>query len=242
MSNAIKFTPEGGAITITIAEPEPGLARFRVEDTGSGIEEGDLDHVFDRYWQARGTAHLGTGLGLAITKGIVEAHGGTISVESRLGHGTTFSFTLPIALVPAVVPSTNAHDKIASQRAAAQGTGYRVLVVDDEPNALSALASLLEDDGFVVETAADGLRALPKVRDFVPDIMLVDIEMPGLKGDDLVRKVRADVAELPVILMTGHGEHVVATAQLELRTSYIAKPIDIDDLISAIHRELHKEH
>ena len=117
-----------------------GFARFRVEDTGSGIPEGDLSHVFDRYWQARGTAHLGTGLGLAIAKGIVESHGGTISVESRVGHGTTFSFTLPIAHDRAVVPSADAHGKIASQRAAAQGTGYRVLVVDDEPDALSALA------------------------------------------------------------------------------------------------------
>ena len=97
LSNAIKFTPAGGAITVSMTEGAPGYVRFAVEDTGCGIAEADLPHVFDRYWQAPGTAHLGTGLGLSIAKGIVEAHGGTIAVESHLGHGTTFSFTLPLA-------------------------------------------------------------------------------------------------------------------------------------------------
>jgi signal transduction histidine kinase len=97
LSNAIKFTPQGGSITLSMTEVGPGHARFSVEDTGAGIAEADLPRVFDRYWQASATAHLGSGLGLAITKGIVEAHGGAISVESRLDHGTTFSFTLRLA-------------------------------------------------------------------------------------------------------------------------------------------------
>jgi signal transduction histidine kinase len=100
LSNAIKFTPPGGAIAISVAEVEPESAQFSVEDTGIGVPGGDLVHVFDRYWQASATAHLGTGLGLAIAKGIVETHGGTMSVESRVGHGTTFSFTLPLVRGP----------------------------------------------------------------------------------------------------------------------------------------------
>jgi signal transduction histidine kinase len=104
LSNAIKFTPRGGTIKILMAEAVAGYARFSVEDTGRGIPAGDLDHVFDRYWQAKETAHLGTGLGLAIAKGIVEAHGGAISVESRFGDGATFSFTLPVAHDPDPVP------------------------------------------------------------------------------------------------------------------------------------------
>ncbi len=230
LSNAIKFTPEGGSITISMVEGEPGYARFSVKDRGCGIPDSDLPRVFDRYWQAKETSHLGTGLGLAIAKGIVEAHSGTMSVESRIGHGTTFSFTLPLAS-DAVVPVHRVSAK----------TGSRVLVVDDEPNALSALAALLEEKGFVVETATDAREALPKVRDFAPDILIVDVELPGLKGPDLVRKVREDLTDLPVILMTGHGEHVVATAQMELRASYIAKPLEIGELVSAIHRELDKE-
>jgi signal transduction histidine kinase/ActR/RegA family two-component response regulator len=230
LSNAIKFTPKGGSITLSMMEVEPNQARFSVEDTGAGIAEADLPYVFDRYWQATATAHLGTGLGLAITRGIVEAHGGAISVESRVGQGTTFSFTLPLAAQEATR---------ADARASAQAA--RVLVVDDEPNALSALASLLEEEGFVVETAINGLVALPMVRDFAPDILVVDLEMPGLKGDDLIHKVREQRSELPVILMTGHDDHVVATARKELGAGYISKPFDIDELVAAIHRALEKE-
>jgi len=94
LSNAIKFTPTGGTITVSMTSVDPGHVRFSITDTGAGIADADLPHVFDRYWQAAATAHLGTGMGLAIAKGIVEAHGGTISVESSVGRGTSFSFTL----------------------------------------------------------------------------------------------------------------------------------------------------
>jgi PAS domain S-box-containing protein len=96
IGNAIKFTPAGGHITIS-ATPRERDVEFRVADTGGGIAAGDLPHVFDRFWQARKGAHGGAGLGLPITRGIVEAHGGRIWVESTLGRGTTLSFTIPRA-------------------------------------------------------------------------------------------------------------------------------------------------
>lgn len=96
IGNAIKFTPEGGQITIR-AENEALAVKFAVCDTGPGIPPEHLPHVFDRYWQAKSTAKLGTGLGLSIAKGIVEAHGGRIWVESEPGHGASFLFTLPAA-------------------------------------------------------------------------------------------------------------------------------------------------
>jgi len=244
LTNAIKFTPEGGSITVTVTRAGTEYARFSVEDTGCGIPEEDLPHVFDRYWQAKKTSRLGTGLGLAITKGIAEAHGGTVSVESRVGLGTTFSFTLPLARA-AAAPSAHVDAQFSEHQAslhrAGHRTGHRVLVVDDEPNALAALAFLLKEEGFVVETATDGCHALPKVLEFRPDVLIVDVEMPGLKGPDLVRKVREDRPELPVILMTGHSDHVIATAQMELRASHIRKPIEIAELVSAIDRALEKE-
>jgi signal transduction histidine kinase len=94
LGNAIKFTPEGGSIALR-AEPADEFVQFSVSDTGPGIRAEDLAHIFERYWQATRTAALGTGLGLAIVKGIVEAHGGTIRVETRAGVGSTFHFTLP---------------------------------------------------------------------------------------------------------------------------------------------------
>jgi signal transduction histidine kinase len=96
IGNAIKFTPEGGQITVRV-ENETQAVRFAVCDTGPGIPPENLTHVFDRYWQAKSTAKLGTGLGLSIAKGIVEAHGGRIWVESEPGHGASFMFTLPAA-------------------------------------------------------------------------------------------------------------------------------------------------
>ncbi len=96
IGNAIKFTPKGGSITIR-ATHESGEVRFTVADSGPGIPREHLDHVFDRYWQAKSTAKLGTGLGLSIAKGIVEAHGGRIWAESPPGRGAEFNFTLPVA-------------------------------------------------------------------------------------------------------------------------------------------------
>jgi signal transduction histidine kinase len=98
IGNAVKFTPAGGSIAVSARETAPET-RFFVTDNGAGIEPGELPHIFDRYWQARRTAHLGTGLGLSIAKALVEAHGGTISAVSQTGGGpgggSTFSFTIP---------------------------------------------------------------------------------------------------------------------------------------------------
>jgi signal transduction histidine kinase len=96
IGNAIKFTPEYGIVRVT-AEDQGSDVLFTVSDTGPGIAEHHIPHVFDRFWQASKTQHMGTGLGLSISKGIVEAHGGKIWVNSRFGHGATFLFTLPKA-------------------------------------------------------------------------------------------------------------------------------------------------
>ena len=95
IGNAIKFTSEGGSITVS-AEPVAGELRFAVTDTGSGIPAEELPHIFERFWQARNTARMGAGLGLAIAEGIVKAHGGKIWAESEPGKGTTLFFTLPL--------------------------------------------------------------------------------------------------------------------------------------------------
>ena len=96
VGNAMKFTPPGGRITVA-ARADGDEVEVSVKDTGAGMSEADLERVFEPYWQAQRTASLGAGLGLKIAKGIVEAHGGRIWVESALGEGTTFHFTLPIA-------------------------------------------------------------------------------------------------------------------------------------------------
>jgi signal transduction histidine kinase len=110
LGNAIKFVDGGGAIHVRVDGVAEGV-RFSVMDSGPGIPESDLPHLFDRHWRAKGTAHLGAGLGLAISKGIVEAHGGRIWVESELGRGTCFRFLVPRAPEdesPAIIPPAEA--------------------------------------------------------------------------------------------------------------------------------------
>ena len=101
IGNSIKFTPDGGEIVVAARDLERAI-EIEVRDTGSGIAPDHLPHVFDRFWQAKDTAHKGTGLGLAIVKGLVEAHGGTVRVKSELGVGTSFIFTLSRELRPAL--------------------------------------------------------------------------------------------------------------------------------------------
>ena len=112
IGNATKFTPEGGRITLGVT-PAGDFARFVVSDTGPGIGSNDLVHIFDRFWQARATPRRGSGLGLAIARGIIEAHGGRIWVESELGRGSTFSFSVPA--VPVEPPATNASPRGQAQ-------------------------------------------------------------------------------------------------------------------------------
>ena len=97
IGNAIKFTPDNGLIRVSAGKTGNDEVCFAVSDTGSGIAPYDIPHIFDRYWQSKGTAHKGTGLGLSIAKGIVEAHGGRIWVQSELEKGSVFLFTLPLS-------------------------------------------------------------------------------------------------------------------------------------------------
>ena len=96
LGNAVKFTPDGGRILVT-ARRDGSVIEYSVKDNGPGIPERDLPHVFERYWQAKKTAHLGAGLGLAIARGIAESHGGSVSVANSADGGAVFSFTIPIA-------------------------------------------------------------------------------------------------------------------------------------------------
>lgn len=235
IGNALKFTARGGCITIG-AKPREGEVLFWVADTGEGVPADEVEHLFERFWQARKADRQGAGLGLAIVKGIVEKHGGKIWVESKIGVGTTFLFTVPTASSEGEHAPRDTEEAPPGEKA----RPVRILIVDDEPRALSALQSLLMEEGFFVETAQSGSEAVSKLAGFVPDVLVADVEMSGLNGVELTARVRKQLPEIPVILMTGHDEthELVEVALQDARVDYIGKPIDIEEFVHAIRRAL----
>ncbi|HEX2675736.1 MAG TPA: response regulator, partial [Polyangiales bacterium] len=123
----------------------------------------------------------------------------------------------------------------------AAGSRGRVLIADDEANARTALAELLREEGYAVETAADGFKALPKLEEFAPHMLLTDLKMPGMDGLELMRKAREHDREMPVVVMTAHGAIETAVdAMRQGAADYLTKPINVDELVIVIDRVLER--
>ena len=205
LSNALKFTPEGGTVTISVSCAESALV-LRVEDTGAGIGPQFLPHVFDRFRQedaATTRAHGGLGLGLSIVRHLVELHGGTVRAESDgEGRGSAFVVELPVAQTPAL---QKAYDGAApSLEDLPSLAGVRVLVVEDDSDALALVAAVLRRQGAEVATASGTALALEALGQSVPDVLLSDIAMPGSDGYALIRAVRArpEWSRIPAAALT----------------------------------------
>lgn len=206
LGNALKFTPRGGLIRFS-ASQTADFVTFAVQDSGLGISPVHLPHVFERFWQSETEMKSkGSGLGLSIAKGIVETHGGRIWVESQLGQGTQFYFTLPISNQGKVAefPSSTrqSNEKVSLK-------GVHVLIVDDSPEFLVLTSQILERAGARVSQAASVGEALTRLRDCYPDVILTDIELDGEGGYDLLRRVRSLTVgrrrEIPIAALTGHS-------------------------------------
>ena len=237
VSNAVKFTPSG---TITCSARREGESVvLAVADTGVGIAPEDHDTVFEQFRQAGDTLTdkpRGTGLGLPICREIVEHHGGRIWVESALGAGSTFAFTLP---VPAVeVGRTDDGEPIASG-IGGDRTGerpQRVLVVEDDPGTRELVRQALESNGFAVDVAPDGRRALEMVAADPPAAMVLDVMLPGLDGFSVVERMKAELpgGGPPVVMLTIVDEPERA-ARLGVE-AYLRKPFDTDELLRRVRR------
>jgi hypothetical protein len=247
LGNALKFTPEGGHITIDALQID-GTVRVRVRDDGIGIEPEFLPHVFERFRQGDSSPtrnYGGLGLGLSIVKQLVEAHDGEVTVESAgPGQGATFSIILPAVSEPSDA-------EFRANRAGNQpGTaeiprldGVRVLVVDDEPDACSIMAHALEASGADVTVASGAADALGKLQVTDIDVLLADIAMPETNGYALIRSVRAlpdhRVASIPAVAVTAHArqceQEEAFTAGFQ---SHLAKPLDPGELVRTVRNLL----
>ena len=214
LSNAAKFTPAGGKIEISVSQ-DNGQVQIQVKDSGPGIDPAFLPHVFERFRQADGSTtrtHGGLGLGLAIVRHLVELHGGTIAVENREDdHGAIFRVRLPL-------PSGELHSeaiakaagRFKEQRAEAPTLeGLRILIVDDETDALDLISVELAQHGARVTGSSNAQDALKALESDTFDLMISDIGMPGIDGYELIRQIRAQEnsrhQEFPAVALTAYA-------------------------------------
>ena len=206
VSNAVKYTPEGGHITVTVTR-ESDSAVLRVRDTGIGIAPELLPRVFDLFVQGQRSldrADGGLGIGLTIVKRLVELHGGSMAAASAgPGHGSEFSVRLPLAARGARVVNATVPAPVAATLRARKD----LIVVDDNRDAANTLAALLETMGHEVRTAYCGSDAITLAVEHPPDAVFLDIGLPGLNGYDVARTLRAApaMARTRLIAFTGYG-------------------------------------
>ena len=243
VSNAIKFTPAGGRLDLLL-EADERRFRMRFTDTGIGIPPADLPHVFDRFYQSSRTPddQMGSGVGLALTQELVRSLGGSISVESTLDVGSTFTVELPVTRNAAVVtvpdqpiaPAVVTQTPVLSENGEVDEADERtlVLVVEDNADMAEHIAQSL-GDAFRVAFAENGQLGLEKAVELVPDIVVSDVMMPLKDGFALVAELKADerTSHIPVVLLT-------ARSQVEDRISglkrgaddYLSKPFHAEEL------------
>ena len=251
LSNSVKFTPEGGNVLLAADLKEETekdlLIQFEVSDTGIGITEEQLSRLFNSFEQADNTITKrfgGTGLGLAISKRIVEMMGGEISVESEVGKGSVFRFTVYLGRRMAeddFGPSEEGADKTQDDENELDFSGKRILIVDDVEINREIVMTLLESTNVDFDTAENGLVALNMYSENPDryDLIFMDVQMPEMDGYEATRQIRGLDTPLaktvPIIAMTANAFHDdIEKALAAGMNAHIAKPIDYKDLMGKL--------
>jgi signal transduction histidine kinase/DNA-binding response OmpR family regulator len=250
LSNAIKFTPEGGNVVIKAEHNGNGqFFELKVADNGVGISANHLLHIFDRFYQVENHASNGggTGLGLALVKELTEMLNGTISVESSVGTGTTFTVKLPVTrnarieiqetlesdeiLFTSGITSSN-YFKSDSEPITSNGNLPILLVVEDSDDVSHYLAAILQNE-YQVKRAENGKTGLEKALKLIPDIILSDVMMPEMDGISMLEKLKSDfrTSHIPVVMLTAKADIDSRLVGLERGAdAYIAKPFNENEL------------
>jgi len=225
LSNAVKFTPDGGSVKVRAARSGDELV-VTVSDTGVGVPPEDRERIFESFQQGgRGVAREeGTGLGLTLTRRIIELFDGRLWLESEVGVGSTFGFSIPV------------------RRRAAEGTESgdpesarpTVLLVDDDRASLDLMAAYLEGSGLRLERATDGVEALRLTRQLRPAALVLDIRMPRLDGWQVLDRLQVDpdTADIPIVVASVIDDRARGLALGAV--AYLQKPVSRDDLLTAL--------
>ena len=247
--NARDAMPHGGTLTIDTRQVSREAVwgsdhdtrtartyvRLRVHDTGTGIDPATKAKIFEPFFTTKPPGR-GTGLGLSTVYGIVHQSGGTITVESAVGQGTTMTVFLP-----EVVPPLTALPPVQSEPAHTTGTEI-ILLVEDEPAVRLLTQHILRTHGYTVHEAEDGFQALDLIRRNALhiDLLLTDLVMPGMNGKELAMRLRSHFAELKVLYMSGYSDNPPVTGdEAQGHTTFLQKPFSPEDLIRMVREILH---
>ena len=263
LSNAIKFTNDGGKVEVTIEKCDHTTsAQITLKDNGMGIPEEKLRNIFDRFYQVDASntrEHEGTGIGLALVKELVELHGGKIYVESRIGHGSTFTITFPLGMdhlqpeqiMASVTESRRVHSSSVEEfdyihdigpETNEEGTHSDakkkplILIVEDHSDFRLFIRDILAEDYRILE-AKNGQKGWEKAFDHIPDLIISDVMMPRMTGYELCEKLKNDerTCHIPIILLTAKA--ALADKMVGLNTGaddYLSKPFDSTELLSRV--------
>jgi FixJ family two-component response regulator len=222
---------------VTLSAARAGADRVAVEvcDTGPGIAPEHLQSVFEPFWTTR---KEGLGLGLPICRSIVEAHGGAIRVERNAERGVTFHFELPAGDVGEdTQPAAAAPETIHEQAGAAAGLGPLVCVIDDDPAVRAALLRLLAAEGRAAVSYASASEFLERQALDAVDCILLDQQMPGMTGMELLQRLAGAAGVPPVVFLTGHGELEAGVHAMKLGAmDFLSKPLDLDKLRETVEK------
>ncbi len=263
LNNGVKFTPPGGRITLEVSYASPSqpieeqstsdsdtknALQFAITDTGIGISSENMQKLFQPFTQidsALNRQHEGTGLGLTLAKSIVELHGGEVSLTSEVSVGSCFTFTIPL-IEAVIVPTPDDLDTGENRNIVypdiLENAPLILLVEDNEANIMT-IADYLEVKGYCLLVAKDGETGVALAKSEHPDLILMDIQMPGMDGIEAMKHIRADeqIANIPIIALTalampGDKERCLAAGA----NQYLSKPLKLKQLTQIIQQWLNK--
>ncbi|MDZ7624504.1 MAG: ATP-binding protein [Ignavibacteriaceae bacterium] len=260
LSNAFKFTPQGGTIEVKISQPASGFCKISVKDSGVGISEEDLPKVFNKFFiveDISGFTEQGSGIGLALVKELVELHKGTITIESKINEGSTFVISIPIGkdfLLEEEIAKVKAEEIFISESRVSEFLDEEVvqiesgngkddvnsvddsliaLIVEDNSELRKYIAANLPSDYKIIE-ASTGKEGCEKAIEIIPDIIISDVMMPEMDGYSLCKKLKADerTSHIPVILLTARaGEEDKLNGLGTGADDYLTKPFSSKELV-----------
>jgi signal transduction histidine kinase/CheY-like chemotaxis protein len=245
LNNAAKYTPPGGRIDVRV-RPEGASAVVEIQDNGVGIPPHLLERVFQLFTQVEATgtrAGGGLGIGLFLVRSLVEMHGGSVTASSGgAHHGSTFTVRLPCLTRPPALPADPASD--SGETPMNSPASLRVLVVDDNVDAAETLTTFLDIVGMQTRAVHDGNSAVQAALDFSPDVVLLDIGLPGMTGYEVARAMRAQaaLAGTMLIALTGWGAEEDRRRAMEAGFDHhLTKPVDLN-LLEGMLQKVQAEH